>query len=112
MGANGADGDQKLPEEQTFKAILIGAIVGVALLAVAFVALTAVKAARSPHDISSNWFVAWGTWAGGLGTAAAFLIAAASITERSANAGLRVVAEFVSQRHYYESTSENVGDKK
>ncbi|NCL73790.1 hypothetical protein AIIKEEIJ_01227 [Rhodococcus sp. YH1] len=35
--------------------------------------------------MTSNWFVAWGTWAGGLGTAAAFLIAAFSILVASAH---------------------------
>lgn len=78
--------DPKLPEERTFKKVLVGVCVGVSLFGCAFGVLTAVKAARSPHDITSNWFVAWGTWAGGLGTAAAFLIAAFSISVASAHA--------------------------
>lgn len=48
--------------------------------------LTVVKSLRSPEDITSNWFVAWSTWAGGLATAAAFLIAAFSILAASAQA--------------------------
>lgn len=79
------DGDPRLPEERTFKKVLVGVCAGVFLFACTFGALTAVKAARSPHDITSNWFVAWGTWAGGLGTAAAFLIAAFSISVASAH---------------------------
>lgn len=77
--------DRKLPEERTFKKVLVGACVGAFLFACAFGVLTSVKAARSPHDITSNWFVAWGTWAGGLGTAAAFLIAAFSISVAGAH---------------------------
>ena len=41
---------------------------------------------RSPGDVTANWFAAWGTWAGGFATAAAFLIAAFSISVASAHA--------------------------
>ncbi|MFJ1460928.1 hypothetical protein [Nocardia sp. N2S4-5] len=75
----------QLPEERQFKCVLIGVCVAVVLFALAFVVLTVVKSLRSPRDITSNWFSAWGTWAGGLGTAAAFLIAAFSISVASAH---------------------------
>lgn len=75
----------KLPEERTFTKIIVCVSAGVFLFACAFVVLTAVKAVRSPYDITSNWFIAWGTWAGGLGTAAAFLIAAVSISVTGAH---------------------------
>ncbi|YCN58380.1 hypothetical protein AB9M10_13895 [Rhodococcus erythropolis] len=75
----------RLPEERQFKYVLIGVAITVALFALAFVVLTVVKSSRSPQDITANWFVALGTWAGGLGTAAAFLIAAFSISVASAH---------------------------
>lgn len=83
--SSSTDNDPKLPEERTFKKVLAGVCIAVFLFACAFVALTVVKAARSPYDITSNWFIAWGTWAGGLGTAAAFLIAAFSISVAGAH---------------------------
>jgi pheromone shutdown protein TraB len=79
------EGSVRLPEERQFKYVLIGVAITVALFALAFVVLTVVKSSRSPQDITANWFVAWGTWAGGLGTAAAFLIAAFSISVASAH---------------------------
>ncbi|MDV6297241.1 MULTISPECIES: hypothetical protein [Rhodococcus] len=82
------EGSAQLPEERQFKRVLIGVSVAVVLFALAFLVLTLVKSSRSPQDITSNWFVAWGTWAGGLGTAAAFLIAAFSISVASAHARL------------------------
>src|SRR3954454_1179840 len=44
------------------------------------------KWARTPSDVTANWFAAWGSWAGGFATAAAFLIAAFSILVASAHA--------------------------
>ncbi|QIX48229.1 hypothetical protein [Rhodococcus sp. DMU1] len=82
------EGSAQLPEERRFKCVLIGVCVAVVLFALAFLVLTGVKSSQSPQDITSNWFVAWGTWAGGLGTAAAFLIAAFSISVASAHARL------------------------
>ena len=79
-------GSARLHEERQFKCVLNGVCVAVVLFTLAFVVLTVVKSSRSPQDITSNWFVAWGTWAGGLGTAAAFLIAAFSISVASAHA--------------------------
>lgn len=63
-----------------------GVVITVALFALAVVVLTVVKSSLIPQDIPSNWFVAWGTWEvgrGGPGTAAAFLIAAFSISVAS-----------------------------
>lgn len=76
----------RLPEERRFKNVLVSACVAVASFVLAFVATTLVKALQSPQDITSNWFVAWGTWGGGLAAAAAFLIAAFSISVASAHA--------------------------
>ena len=76
----------KLAEERRFKAVLIGACVTAAVFLGTFILLTLVKSLRSPRDITANWFAAWGTWAGGLATAAAFLIAAFSILVASAQA--------------------------
>ncbi|TXI56465.1 hypothetical protein [Mycolicibacterium mageritense] len=78
--------DKRLPEERQFKAVLIGACVLGALFLDAFVLLTCIKSTLTPRDITANWFSAWGTWAGGLATAAAFLIAAFSISVASAHA--------------------------
>ncbi|MFE2995022.1 hypothetical protein ACFXG4_08425 [Nocardia sp. NPDC059246] len=79
------EGSARLPEEQQFKRVLTGVCVAVVLFALAFVVLTVAKSSGSPRDITSNWFSAWGTWAGGLGTAAAFLIAAFTISVASAH---------------------------
>ena len=76
----------QLPEERRFELVLVGACVAATVFALAFIVTTMIKAIRSPHDVTSNWFVAWGTWAGGLGAVAAFLIAAASISVASAHA--------------------------
>lgn len=78
-------GDAKLPEERHFQRVLKTVVIAVAVFMLAFLVLTGVKSVRSPQDITSNWFVAWGTWAGGLSTAAAFLIAAFSILVASAH---------------------------
>lgn len=59
------EGSARLPEERQFKCVLIGVCVAVVLFALAFIVLTVVKSLRSPRDITSNWFSAWGTWAGG-----------------------------------------------
>ncbi|MGF0320226.1 hypothetical protein [Nocardia fluminea] len=75
----------RLPEERQFKRVLIGVCVAVLLFILAFIVVTAVKSSSDPRDITSNWFVAWGTWAGGLGTAAALLIAAFSIAVAGAH---------------------------
>ncbi|MDI9928684.1 hypothetical protein [Rhodococcus sp. IEGM 1341] len=86
IGRSGSsDSERSLPEEQTFRAVLLGVCLSVLLFAVAFGVVTIVKAMYDANDITSNWFIAWGTWAGGLGTAAAFLIAAASISVSSAH---------------------------
>lgn len=79
------DGKAELPEERRFQGVLKGVLVVVVLFTLSFLALTGIKSLRSPQDITSNWFVAWGTWAGGLCTAAAFLIAAFSILVASAH---------------------------
>ena len=78
----------RLPEDLQFRRVLISVCVAAALLVIAFLSLTVIKALRSPHDLTSNWFVAWGTWAGGMGTVAAFLIAGASISVASAHSRL------------------------
>ena len=80
-----ANSDRRLPEERTFRLVICGVCINVLLFAAAFVVLTIVKATYDRDDVTSNWFVAWGTWAGGLGTAAAFLIAAANISVASAH---------------------------
>ncbi|MBF6548701.1 hypothetical protein [Nocardia brasiliensis] len=79
------EGSARLSEERQFKCVLVGVCIAVVLFVLTFVVLTVIKSSRSPRDITSNWFIAWGTWAGGLGTAAAFLIAAFSIAVASAH---------------------------
>lgn len=76
----------RLPEERQFGTVLWGTCLVVILFLYAFIMLTVCKAKLSPHDITSSWFEAWGTWAGGLATAAAFLIAAFSIAVASGQA--------------------------
>lgn len=76
----------RLPEERQFKAVLIGTGTFAGLFTFAFILLTLIKWILSPCDITANWFAAWGTWAGGLATAAAFVIAAFSILVTSAQA--------------------------
>lgn len=76
----------QLPEERQFQiALRAGSLIAVTFV-VAFAALTIVKARISPTDITANWFAAWGQWAGGLMTGAAFLIAAYSVAVSSAHA--------------------------
>lgn len=76
----------KLPEDRQFSAVLWGTCFIVLLFLCLFITLTVAKARLSPKDITANWFTAWGTWAGGLATAAAFLIAAFSILVASGRA--------------------------
>jgi hypothetical protein len=76
----------RLPEERQFNTVLIGACLLGALFVLSFVLLTCIKSTLSPRDITANWFAAWGTWAGGLATAAAFVIAAFSISVAGAQA--------------------------
>lgn len=77
---------EKLPEERQFETVLWGTCFVVILFLCAFIVLTLRKAKHPPHDITASWFEAWGTWAGGLATAAAFLIAAFSIAVASGQA--------------------------
>ncbi|WP_197381873.1 hypothetical protein [Mycolicibacterium mengxianglii] len=48
--------------------------------------LTSFKATTTPGDVTTSWFEAWGTWAGGLVTGAAFLVAAYSVAVSGAHA--------------------------
>ncbi len=75
-----------LDEERRLRRVLVGSLAVGAVFMVVFVTLTLVKAVHSTADITANWFSAWGTWAGGFATAAAFLIAAFSISVASAHA--------------------------
>lgn len=75
-----------LPEERRFRTVLWAVCLVALLYLYAFAMLTLCKARLSPKDITANWFAAWGTWAGGLATGAAFLIAAFSISVASAQA--------------------------
>ncbi|GAB2682775.1 hypothetical protein [Nocardia goodfellowii] len=72
--------------EKHFTFIWVGCCVVVGLLLGAFVFGTWAKAVQSPQDITADWFTAWGAWAGGVATAAAFLIATGSIKVTSAHA--------------------------
>jgi len=76
----------KLPEERQLVTVLWATCLAVLLFLYLFAMLTVCKARLSPSDITANWFEAWGTWAGGLATGAAFLIAAFSIAVASAHA--------------------------
>lgn len=78
--------ESRLREERVFSKVLKGCISVSAIFILTFLVLTLKKAAEAPDDITANWFAAWGTWAGGLATAEAFLIAAASIGVASAHA--------------------------
>lgn len=82
----GDSNNGKLPEERQLATVLWGTCLAVLLFVYLFAMLTVCKARLSPSDITANWFEAWGTWAGGLATGAAFLIAAFSITVASAHA--------------------------
>lgn len=78
--------NDKLPEERQFGTVVWATCLMGLLFLYLFAMLTVTKAKNSPSDITANWFGAWGTWAGGLATAAAFLIAAFSIAVASAHA--------------------------
>ncbi|WP_145238435.1 MULTISPECIES: hypothetical protein [Nocardiaceae] len=78
----------RLPAEVTFRRLWVGSCVVAGIFLVAFVAATIAKGAVSPRDITANWFAAWGAWASGVTTTAAFLIAAGSLMVSSAYARL------------------------
>lgn len=77
---------RRLPEDGQFRAVVIGCCVAAALFTIAFVVITVVVAGRNLGLVDSGWYQAWGGWAGGAATAAAFLIAAFSIRVSSAHA--------------------------
>lgn len=77
---------RRVPEERQFHAIWIGCVVVASIFLWAFAIFTVIKRQISPGDITANWFAAWGQWAGGLATGAAFLIAAFSIRVTGAHA--------------------------
>ncbi|WP_107659543.1 hypothetical protein [Nocardia suismassiliense] len=72
--------------EIAFKKVWAGCWWVVCGFLVAFVVVTILKMICSPRDITVGWFSAWGTWAAGIATAAAFLIAAYGIMVSSAQA--------------------------
>jgi hypothetical protein len=80
------ESDERLPEERQFRAVWVGWVVVASVFLWAFIMETAIKARVTPRDITANWFAAWGQWAGGLATAAAFFIAALSIRVTGAHA--------------------------
>lgn len=80
------ESDERLPEERQFRAVWVGWAVVASLFLWAFAMETVIKARVAPRDITANWFAAWGQWAGGLATAAAFFIAAFSIRVTGAHA--------------------------
>ncbi len=77
---------RRLPEDREFRAVWISCCIGAAVFIVAFIAITLVVAVRDSGLLTSDWYGAWGTWAGGAATAAAFLIAAFSLRVSSAHA--------------------------
>lgn len=81
-----SEGPEQLPEERRLSAVLKWCSLVVGGFVVLFVLLTLDKAALTPGDITSSWFEAWGTWAGGLVTGAAFLVAAYSVAVSGAHA--------------------------
>jgi hypothetical protein len=81
-----SDGRERLREERQFTKVLVATCAIASGFLLVFVVLTLVKAACTPRDITAGYFSAWGTWAGGLATAAAFLIAAYSVAVASAHA--------------------------
>jgi hypothetical protein len=76
---------RQLPEDRQFRCVLIGCCIAAALFIAAFVTITLVVASRELGLVDSGWYEAWGSWAGGAATAAAFLIAAFSIRVSSAH---------------------------
>lgn len=78
--------DRKLPAERAFRDVLTGCVLIIAVFALGFIIAIIDRAHTSPASLNAAWFGTWGTWAGGLATAAAFLIAAASIAVTGAHA--------------------------
>ncbi|MGV0646768.1 hypothetical protein ABQE44_25645 [Mycolicibacterium sp. XJ2546] len=78
--------DRRLPEDGQFRAVVIGCCVVAGLFIAAFVIGTLVAMSLDLGLLTDGWYEAWGTWAGGAATAAAFLIAAFSIRVTSAHA--------------------------
>src|SRR5687768_16524311 len=76
---------RRLPEDHQFRAVLIGCCVGAVMFIAAFVTLTLVAEFLDLGLLDSGWYEAWGSWAGGAATAAAFVIAAFSIRVSSAH---------------------------
>ena len=76
---------RRLPEDRQFRAVLIGCCIAAVLFIAAFVTITLVVASRHLGLVTAGWYEAWGSWAGGAATAAAFLIAAFSIRVSSAH---------------------------
>ncbi|MBI5337086.1 MAG: hypothetical protein HZB45_05310 [Mycolicibacterium rufum] len=77
---------RRLPEDRQFRAVVIGCCAAISLFMTAFVVITLVAAVSHSGQLTSDWYGAWGTWAGGAATAAAFLIAAFSLRVSSAHA--------------------------
>jgi hypothetical protein len=77
---------RQLPEDRQFRAVVTGCCIAAVVFIVAFVTITLVVASRDLGLVDSGWYEAWGSWAGGAATAAAFLIAAFSMRVSSAHA--------------------------
>lgn len=77
---------RRLPEDRQFRAVVIGCCVAAVLFMIAFVVTSIVVACSDLGLVDSGWYQAWGGWASGAATAAAFLIAAFSIRVSSAHA--------------------------
>lgn len=82
---SGREKRRRLPEERQFSAVLLVVCALLSAFLCMFAVMTFRKWKLSPQDIAASWFEAWGTWAGGLMTGAAFLIAAYSIAVSSAH---------------------------
>lgn len=85
MAEDSSKSNRWIPEEQQFRTALWAIGLTAALFLYVFVVLTVSKSRHTPSDITAGWFGSWGTWAGGLATAVAFLIAAYSIAVSSAH---------------------------
>jgi hypothetical protein len=77
---------RQLPEDRQFRAVVIGCCIASSLFMTAFVVITLIAAVSNSGLLTADWYGAWGTWAGGAATAAAFLIAAFSLRVSSAHA--------------------------
>ena len=77
---------RRLPEDRQFRAVVIVCCVAMSLFMTAFVVITVAAGVSHTGLLTSDWYGAWGTWAGGAATAAAFLIAAFSLRVSSAHA--------------------------